>query len=101
VQKADALQLMKSDLEDTVSAMRKEQYERAAQRATTPDELKTLDFQVKADTRLRPDHKNQVLQRIERSIRRAESLAAVTGGAERVKVPASLSAPSSPQAPRR
>jgi hypothetical protein len=67
LQKADALQAMKSDLEETVSGLKMEEYERALRRAKTLDDLRAVEFQVGTDARLRPDHKSRLLKKVERS----------------------------------
>jgi len=92
MQKADALEAMKLDLEDTVSVLKKGEYEKALQKAKTLAELRALDFRVRTDAKLRPDHRNQVLQRIERSVQKAVRLTAPPGaGSERVVESATLS----------
>ena len=69
MQKAEAIEAMKSDLKEAVSGLRMSEYQKSLVRARTPSELRALELQVRTDPRLRTDHRGQLLKTIERAAR--------------------------------
>jgi len=75
LQKADALEAMKRDLKETVSSLRMEEYKRVLGRAKCLTDLKDIEFEVRVDTRLSPDQREQLLRRVESAVRAVGSKA--------------------------
>ena len=65
MQKGEALQAMEMDLKETVSLLKKEEYERALRRASDAIDLRVIELQVRTDTRLSQAHRVRLLSRIE------------------------------------